>query len=218
MCFFFFDEESENDFFDDESDDVGSGSGLSGTFPFSFSKILLVVSVDYFYLVESLEYFYLVESLEYFYLVDSMEYFDLFESLEYFDLIESFEYFSAKIISSFKLRIFNKVTVWLYLAHSSLLNFCNTMPRRDPVGVIRQPFHSGNGGEYRIEFFRFVDGQEPQIHELWISTKDRINCEVHHFARVYVRNFSVDYFKTYYMTEEACRVTMFGQIFNNLSF
>ena len=40
---------------------------------FHFMKILLVVSVDYFYFVNSLEYFHLVESLEYFHLVESLE-------------------------------------------------------------------------------------------------------------------------------------------------
>ena len=36
--FFFFDDESDYDFSHYESDDDGSGSGLSGTSPISFSK------------------------------------------------------------------------------------------------------------------------------------------------------------------------------------
>ena len=36
--FLFFVDESDDDLFDDKSDDDGSGSGLSGTCPFSFSE------------------------------------------------------------------------------------------------------------------------------------------------------------------------------------
>ena len=108
----------------------------------------LAVSVEYFHLVESLEYFDLVESMEFFDLVESFEYFDLFKSFENFDLVDSFEYFHLvespkyfplKNIHSFKLRIFNIVTVCFCLAYSVRCNFCNTMPRHKPVGVIRQP-------------------------------------------------------------------------------
>ena len=38
--------------FDGKSDDDGSGSGLSDTCTFLFSKIMLVVSVDYFHLLD----------------------------------------------------------------------------------------------------------------------------------------------------------------------
>ena len=41
------------------------------------------------------------------------------------------------------------------------------IPRRKPVGVIRQPFSSGIGVKDRVEFIRCVGGQQPQIHELW---------------------------------------------------
>ena len=137
-------------------------------FLFHYLTIMLVVSVDYFrlveslkyfHLVESLEYFHLVKSLEYFHLVDSMKYFDLVESMEYFDLVKSFEYFLAQKYFSFKLRNFDIVALCFYLAHSYLRNFHNTKPRRDLVGVIHQPFCSGNRGEDRIDFVRCVDGR-----------------------------------------------------------
>ena len=54
---FFFDNYSDNDFFDGDSDNDGSGSRLSGTRTFYFLKIPLVVSVDYLHIVESLESF-----------------------------------------------------------------------------------------------------------------------------------------------------------------
>ena len=82
-------------FFDDESDNDGSRSRLSGTCPFSFSEILFVVSVDYFHLVESMEYLHLVKSFEHFCLVKS----NLFQSnpgesnLVESNLVESIEYF-----------------------------------------------------------------------------------------------------------------------------
>ena len=38
LRFFFFDDESDDGFFNYDSDDGGSGSGLSGTCPFSFSE------------------------------------------------------------------------------------------------------------------------------------------------------------------------------------
>ena len=126
--------------------------------------------------------------------------------------------FPLKTISSFKLRIFNIVTVCLYLAHSSLCNFHDTMPRSKPFGVIRQAFRYGNGGEDGLEFVCPVDCQEPQIHELWSFSGDGITRKVHPFFRVNVGDFSGDYFQTYYMIEEALRVTIFGRRFINASF
>ena len=85
------------------------------------------------------------------------------------------------------------------------------MPRRDPVWVICQPLRSGNGGKDEIEVFRCVDGRELQIHKLWSFAKDGITCKVHIFACVDVVELSGYYFQTYYITEEARRVTIFGQ-------
>ena len=135
----------------------------------------------------------------------------------YFDLVESFEYFPAQKCSSFKLRFFNIVAVCLYLTLSYLCNFHNTMTICNPVGVIHQPFRSGNGDKYGIEFVRYVVGRELKIHKLWIFAVDGITRKVHPFACVDVGKFSRDCFQTYYMTEEARRVTIFGQISINAS-
>ena len=86
--------------------------------------------------------------------------------------------FQLKRVPSFKLIIFNVVSVCLCLAHSVRCNFRNTMPIHEPVGVIRQPFSSGNGGEGGIEFVCCVEGREMQVHKLWSFTKDRITFEV----------------------------------------
>ena len=105
------------------------------------------------------------------------------------------KYFPLKNIHSFKLRIFNIVAVRIFLAHSSLRNLCNTMPRREKVGVICQPFSSGNRDEYGVEFICCVGGREPQIHELWSFAEDRITREVRPFARIDVVDFSGDCFQ-----------------------
>ena len=91
------------------------------------------------------------------------------------------------------------------------------MARREPVLATHQNFRSGNRGKDGIEFIRCVDGWEPQIHKIWRFAEDGITREVHSFARVDVGNFSGDCFQTHYMTEEARRVTIFGQRYINLS-
>ena len=53
------------------------------------------------------------------------------------------------------------------------------MPRRDPVGVIRQPSRYGSGANDILEFICCVGGQQPQIHKLWSFSEDEITREVH---------------------------------------
>ena len=48
----------------------------------------------------------------------------------------------------------------------------------EPVGSIRQLSNSGKGDEDRPEFIRCVDGQDPQIHEVWTLCEDGITREV----------------------------------------
>ena len=91
------------------------------------------------------------------------------------------------------------------------------MPRRKPVGVIRQPSKSGSGANDRLDFIRCVGGQEPQIHELWTFAEGGITRKVHPLAWVNVGDFPGDCFHTYYMTEERRRVTIFGPISINVS-
>ena len=101
MRFFFFDDEYEDDLFDDESENDGSGSGLSGTCNFSFSensvgRVSGLVSFSRVIGIFPFLLSHLVDSLEYFHLFESVEYFDLVESIEYFDLVESIKYFPAQ--------------------------------------------------------------------------------------------------------------------------
>ena len=90
------------------------------------------------------------------------------------------------------------------------------MASREAVIATHQALCSGNRGKDGISFVRCVDGQEPQIHKLWSFAEDGINRKIHPFARVDVGNFSEDCFQTLYMTEEARRVNIFGQISINM--
>ena len=85
------------------------------------------------------------------------------------------------------------------------------MPRRKPVGVIRQTSSSGSVGEDGLEFICCVGGQEPQIHKLWSFSKDGITRKVHPFGRIDVGNFSGDCFHTAYTTEIGRRVFIYGR-------
>ena len=125
--------------------------------------------------------------------------------------------FTLKNIPSFNSEFLNIFSICLFRTHSVCCNFRNTMPRRDKFVVIRQPFHSGNGDEDIIQFVCCVDGRESQINKLWSFAKDGNTREVHPFARADVGDFYGDFFQTHYMTEEACRVVIFGQRFINAS-
>ena len=85
------------------------------------------------------------------------------------------------------------------------------MPRRKPVGVIREPSRSGIRSEDGLGFNRCVGGQEPQIHELWSFAEDGVTRKVHLFARIDVNDFSGDCFHTEYATEIGCRVFIYVQ-------
>ena len=123
--------------------------------------------------------------------------------------------FPLKNNYSFKPRTFNIVAVYLYLAHSSLYNFCNTMPRREPVVAICQPSCSGSRGEDGVEFIRCVGGQEPQTHKIWSFAEDGINRKVHPFARIDVKDFPGDCFLNNYSTVVVHKVTIYGQMYIN---
>ena len=58
------------------------------------------------------------------------------------------------------------------------------MTRQDPVGSISWPSDSGSGGAEVPEFIRCVDGQEPQIHEVWDFGEDGVTHEFHPAALV----------------------------------
>ena len=102
--------------------------------------------------------------------------------------------FLLKKFGSFKLRTFNIVAVRFFLAHFSHRNLLATMPRREPVGAIRQTFNSSSGADDGLEFICYVGGQQTQIQEVWTFGDDGITREVHPFARVDAGAFSGDCF------------------------
>ena len=83
------------------------------------------------------------------------------------------------------------------------------MPRRKPVGVIRQPSKSGGGADDRLEFICCLVRREPLIHELWSFAEDGITSEVHPFARIDIGDFSGDCFRTAYASEIGRRVSIY---------
>ena len=85
------------------------------------------------------------------------------------------------------------------------------MPRRDPDGSIRQLYNSGSGENDRLEFIRCVGGRQPEIHEVWTFGEHRITTDVNPFVRVDVGAFFRGCFATDCLTENGCRVPMFGE-------
>ena len=116
-----------------------------------------------------------------------------------------------KNFHSFKHIINNIVAERFRLSYSYHHNFLATMPRRDPVGAICQPLNSGSEADGRLEFILFVGGRQPQIDEVWYFGDDRINREVHPFARVDVGAFSRYCFGTDYLAENGRRVPIYSR-------
>ena len=85
------------------------------------------------------------------------------------------------------------------------------MPIHELVRVIRQPFNSGRGGKYGLEFIRCVGRRQPQIQEVWTFADGGITREVHTFACVDVGAFSRDCFHTDYFDEHGRRVYIYSR-------
>ena len=71
--------------------------------------------------------------------------------------------------------------------------------------------NSGSGDKDGIGFIRCVDGQQPQIDEVWTFGEDSVTSEVHLTARVDVGSGFVGEFATDYLTPNWRRVPMFGR-------
>ena len=52
------------------------------------------------------------------------------------------------------------------------------------MGNIHRPLNHGVGGTKATAFIQYINGQEPQIYELWCLGLDGIRREVHPTARV----------------------------------
>ena len=86
------------------------------------------------------------------------------------------------------------------------------MTRRIPVGPICCPYDSGSGGTKVLEFIQYVDGQDPQMHEIWCVDSNGITREVHPTAQVDVGAGVVGHFLSHYLAENGRRIPIIGQI------
>ena len=91
------------------------------------------------------------------------------------------------------------------------------MSGRDPVGSIGRPSDSGSTDAEGPKFIWCVDGQEPQIHEVWDFGEDGVTHEVHLTEQVDVGTGVVGEFATNYLNESWRRVPIFGRIPINVS-
>ena len=85
------------------------------------------------------------------------------------------------------------------------------MTIREKVGSIHQPFNSGSGYDYGLEFIGCVGGRQPEIHEVWTFGDDKISPEYHPFARVDIGAFVGNCFGTNYLAVNGHRVPMYGR-------
>ena len=86
------------------------------------------------------------------------------------------------------------------------------MIQRAPVGDIRRPSNSCNGGPETSAFIQCVNGKDPQIHKLWCWDIDGIFCEVHPTAHVDIPSIPVGEFFTYYLSESGRHNHIIGEM------
>ena len=67
------------------------------------------------------------------------------------------------------------------------------------MGTILSPSYSGSGGTEATAFIQSINGQEPQIHELWCLHLEGICLKVNPTARVEVQDGTVGDFVTNYL-------------------
>ena len=89
------------------------------------------------------------------------------------------------------------------------------MTWRPTVGPIRRPSDYGSGGTEGPEFILFVDGREPQIHEVWAFGSDGITHEVHPTAQVDIIAGVMGEFSSDSLTESGRRITILRKISMN---
>ena len=100
------------------------------------------------------------------------------------------EYFLLKNLSSVEFRILNMITVCCCFAHSF-----KTMARREPVVFevflprTVQRLSSGRGVKGDVWYTRCIEGQGPEINEIWTFAEDGTR-EVHPFAWVQISDDS----------------------------
>ena len=79
------------------------------------------------------------------------------------------------------------------------------------------PSDSGSRGTEVTDFIQCINGQEPQVHELWFMVLDGIGHKVHSTARVEVTSGTVGEFVTDYFAENGRQIEIIGQLSVNES-
>ena len=82
---------------------------------------------------------------------------------------------------------------------------------------IDRPSDTGSRSTDVTAFIQCIDGQKPQIHELWRLDLDNISCGVHPTAQVEVTTGTVGKFVTDYLSENGLRTQIIGKISVNNS-
>ena len=80
------------------------------------------------------------------------------------------------------------------------------------MGPICWSFYSGNRGTEGVEFIRYIDGRDPQMHKIWCLGSNGITCEVHLTAQIDVIAETVRQFATQYFAENGRRISIIDQI------
>ena len=85
------------------------------------------------------------------------------------------------------------------------------------MGPIRWYSYSGSGGTKGVKFVQCIDGQEPQMHEIWCLDSNGITRKVHLTAQIDVGDETVGHFSTHYFAENGRIIPIIGQISVNRS-
>ena len=86
------------------------------------------------------------------------------------------------------------------------------MIRIRPIGSFRWTYDSSSGSTKDVEFIRYIDGQDPQINEMWCLGSDGVTREIHPKAQVEVDAGTVVQFKTNYLYGNGRIIPMVGQL------
>ena len=116
------------------------------------------------------------------------------------------------LFPNLKLSFIVIVIVWLLLTHSYLCSFTKNMIRHAPMGYIRRPSNSGIWDTDATAVIQYINGREPQIHELWCLGLDGISHKVHPTSRVDVIAITVGGFVTDYFAENGRRIKITRKI------
>ena len=83
------------------------------------------------------------------------------------------------------------------------------MSMPNPVIDTKSPSNSGCGDADISNFFRCVEGREPEVNEVWIFGEGNATPKVHSMVRIDVEYGVVYKFATNYLTENGFNTSIF---------